>query len=98
MKLLRYGDAGAERPGILDSTGQIRDLSAILPDISGPSLSPQSLNRLRQIDHSTLPSSPPIPVSVPASPVLESSSALVSTTPITLPNRARRYLPSRSYS
>ena len=55
MKLLRYGDAGAERPGILDSTGQIRDLSAILPDISGPSLSPQSLNRLRHTDHSTLP-------------------------------------------
>jgi 2-keto-4-pentenoate hydratase/2-oxohepta-3-ene-1,7-dioic acid hydratase in catechol pathway len=55
MKLLRYGDAGAERPGILDSTGQIRDLSAILRDISGPSLSPQSLNRLRQTDHSTLP-------------------------------------------
>jgi 2-keto-4-pentenoate hydratase/2-oxohepta-3-ene-1,7-dioic acid hydratase in catechol pathway len=55
MKLLRYGDAGAERPGILDSTGQIRDLSAIVPDISGPSLSPQTLDRLRQTDHSTLP-------------------------------------------
>ena len=61
MKLLRYGDAGAERPGILDSTGQIRDLSAILPDISGPSLSPQSLNRLGQIDHSTLPVVPANP-------------------------------------
>lgn len=55
MKLLRYGDAGRERPGILDSTGQIRDLSAIVPDISGPSLSPQTLDRLRQTDHSTLP-------------------------------------------
>lgn len=61
MKLLRYGDAGAERPGILDSTGQIRDLSAIFPDISGPSLSPQSLNRLRQIDHRTLPVVPANP-------------------------------------
>jgi 2,4-diketo-3-deoxy-L-fuconate hydrolase len=61
MKLLRYGDAGAERPGILDSIGQIRDLSAIFPDISGPSLSPQSLNRLRQIDHRTLPVVPANP-------------------------------------
>jgi 2-keto-4-pentenoate hydratase/2-oxohepta-3-ene-1,7-dioic acid hydratase in catechol pathway len=55
MKLLRCGETGAERPAILDASGQVRDLSAIIPDLSGNALSPQSLDRLRQIDPSTLP-------------------------------------------
>src|SRR5664279_5367083 len=38
MKLLRYGNSGTERPAMLDSTGAIRDLSAIIHDIAGPSL------------------------------------------------------------
>jgi 2-keto-4-pentenoate hydratase/2-oxohepta-3-ene-1,7-dioic acid hydratase in catechol pathway len=55
MKLLRYGQPGAERPGILDSTGKIRDLSAVIPDLAGDALSPAALARLRQIDAATLP-------------------------------------------
>ena len=55
MKLLRYGAAGEEKPGLLDADGGIRDLSNIVPDISGNTLLPDSLDRLRQIDPSTLP-------------------------------------------
>jgi 2-keto-4-pentenoate hydratase/2-oxohepta-3-ene-1,7-dioic acid hydratase in catechol pathway len=61
MKLLRYGAPGAERPALLDSTGQIRDLSAIIPDISGDALSPASLTRLSQLDASKLPAVPGSP-------------------------------------
>jgi 2-keto-4-pentenoate hydratase/2-oxohepta-3-ene-1,7-dioic acid hydratase in catechol pathway len=55
MKLLRYGDPGAEKPGILDEAGQIRDLSAHVPDIAGPSLSDAALDQLRALDVATLP-------------------------------------------
>lgn len=55
MKLLRYGDVGAERPGLLDEAGQIRDLSAHLADISGDYLSDQSLAALRQLNIEQLP-------------------------------------------
>jgi len=55
MKLLRYGDPGAERPALLDSNGQIRDLSGTIPDITGATISPAALVRLRQIDPTTLP-------------------------------------------
>ena len=55
MKLLRYGPAGEEKPGLLDSTGAIRDLSAVVPDISKDTLLPDSLERLRKIDPGTLP-------------------------------------------
>ncbi len=55
MKLLRFGKPGAEKPGLLDSAGQLRDLSAVLTDIAGPSLLPGSLDKLRQINPSTLP-------------------------------------------
>jgi len=55
MKLLRFGKPGAEKPGLLDSAGQLRDLSAVLTDIAGPSLLPESLDKLRQINPSTLP-------------------------------------------
>lgn len=55
MKLLRYGEIGLERPGILDVNGQIRDLSNIIPDLNGSTLSDSSLERLRQLDLETLP-------------------------------------------
>jgi len=61
MKLLRYGEPGKERPGILDSNGEIRDLSEVLPDISGNSLSSDSLDRLRQLDPASLPLVPGTP-------------------------------------
>ncbi|MBD8909010.1 fumarylacetoacetate hydrolase family protein [Methylorubrum zatmanii] len=55
MKLLRYGEPGAERPGLLDAGGRIRDLRDIVPDIAGPFLSDESLDRLRALDPERLP-------------------------------------------
>lgn len=55
MKLLRYGPAGQEKPGILDRDGKIRDLSGAVADIDGAALSPASLDRLRHLDPATLP-------------------------------------------
>jgi 2-keto-4-pentenoate hydratase/2-oxohepta-3-ene-1,7-dioic acid hydratase in catechol pathway len=55
MKLLRYGEPGHEKPGMLRSGGEIRDLSEIIADIAGDALVPASLDRLRRVDPSTLP-------------------------------------------
>ncbi|MBI2257089.1 MAG: fumarylacetoacetate hydrolase family protein [Proteobacteria bacterium] len=55
MKLLRYGARGAEKPGLLDKDGKIRDLSQHVPDIGGAVLTPDSLARLAKIDPATLP-------------------------------------------
>jgi 2-keto-4-pentenoate hydratase/2-oxohepta-3-ene-1,7-dioic acid hydratase in catechol pathway len=55
MKLLRYGPAGAERPALLDAQGIIRDLSDKVDDITPAVLAPDSLERLRRIDPSSLP-------------------------------------------
>tara|TARA_X000000950_G_scaffold248580_1_gene307738 strand:+ start:2747 stop:3598 length:852 start_codon:yes stop_codon:yes gene_type:complete len=55
MKLLRYGDAGQEKPGLLDADGTIRDLSGHVADITGAVLDPASLDRLRGIDPASLP-------------------------------------------
>jgi 2-keto-4-pentenoate hydratase/2-oxohepta-3-ene-1,7-dioic acid hydratase in catechol pathway len=55
MKLLRYGEAGRERPGVLDSAGRIRDLSGHVPDIAGSALSPDSLATLAKLDLASLP-------------------------------------------
>ncbi|WP_442595248.1 fumarylacetoacetate hydrolase family protein [Parapusillimonas sp. JC17] len=55
MKLLRYGPAGAERPGLLDDSGNIRDLSGILDDISIKTLQPAGLQALKAIDSALLP-------------------------------------------
>ncbi len=55
MKLLRYGLAGQEKPGVLDENGQVRDLSAVVPDIAGDALSSESIARLKGLDISTLP-------------------------------------------
>ncbi len=58
MKLVRFGAPGQEKPGLIDSTGAIRDLSGIVPDIAGDVLTPEGLDRLRAVDPSTLPVAP----------------------------------------
>lgn len=55
MKLLRYGPAGAEKPGLLDGEGTIRDLSAHVADIDGTTLGPESLAALAKLDPRSLP-------------------------------------------
>jgi 2-keto-4-pentenoate hydratase/2-oxohepta-3-ene-1,7-dioic acid hydratase in catechol pathway len=55
MKLLRYGPAGQEKPGLLDRGGNIRDLSGAVRDIAGEALAPASLERLRRLDPASLP-------------------------------------------
>jgi 2-keto-4-pentenoate hydratase/2-oxohepta-3-ene-1,7-dioic acid hydratase in catechol pathway len=55
MKLLRYGPIGAEKPGLLDPEGHIRDLSAVVRDIDGFALSPAVLTMLASLDWKTLP-------------------------------------------
>lgn len=55
MKLLRYGPPHAERPGLLDAQGRIRDLSAHVADIGGAALSPEGLARLAALDPASLP-------------------------------------------
>jgi 2-keto-4-pentenoate hydratase/2-oxohepta-3-ene-1,7-dioic acid hydratase in catechol pathway len=55
VKLLRYGPAGAEKPGLLDAQGRIRDLSGIIDDVAGATLLPDGLARLRATDPASLP-------------------------------------------
>ncbi|KMO28838.1 2-hydroxyhepta-2,4-diene-1,7-dioate isomerase [Methylobacterium variabile] len=55
MKLLRYGPAGQEKPGLLDAEGRIRDLSGHLPDLGPAALAPEALARLAAIDPASLP-------------------------------------------
>ena len=55
MKLLRFGERGNERPGILDRGGRIRDLSGVIDDIAGATLTPEGLDRLRALDPDSLP-------------------------------------------
>ncbi|AMS39843.1 fumarylacetoacetate hydrolase family protein [Aminobacter sp. NyZ550] len=55
MKLLRYGPKGNEKPGILDRSGRVRDLSRHVDDIAGDVLTPEGLARLRTLDIETLP-------------------------------------------
>ncbi|WP_112322133.1 fumarylacetoacetate hydrolase family protein [Oceanibium sediminis] len=58
MKLLRFGAAGEERPGILHADGSIRDLSAHVDDIAGDTLLPEQLDALRKLDIDALPTVP----------------------------------------
>jgi 2-keto-4-pentenoate hydratase/2-oxohepta-3-ene-1,7-dioic acid hydratase in catechol pathway len=58
MKLVRFGEAGKERPGVLDKDGHVRDLSAHVKDISGEVLSDDALKRLAEIDPASLPRLP----------------------------------------
>jgi 2-keto-4-pentenoate hydratase/2-oxohepta-3-ene-1,7-dioic acid hydratase in catechol pathway len=55
MKLIRFGNPGTEKPGIIDAQGQIRDLSGMVADISGSTLCPESLDYLRQQGTADLP-------------------------------------------
>ena len=55
MKLVRYGEAGAEKPGLIDDGGALRDLSGVVGDISGEVLGDAGLARLRALDASALP-------------------------------------------
>lgn len=58
MKLLRFGPEGQEKPGLLDSKHQVRDLSGVLPDISGPTIRAGLLDRLTGTDPESLPLAP----------------------------------------
>ncbi|WP_018151025.1 ureidoglycolate lyase [Leeia oryzae] len=55
MKLLRYGNKGEEKPGMLDADGQLRDLSAVVKDIAGEVLTPAGLAALAALDVKQLP-------------------------------------------
>lgn len=55
MKLLRYGPIGQERPGMLDTKGTIRSLDGLVKDITGDTLLPENITRLKEIDPNTLP-------------------------------------------
>ena len=55
MKLLRHGEFGSEKPGIIDHEGKIRDLSSHIPDINGDSINSESLKKNAAINLSTLP-------------------------------------------
>lgn len=55
MKLVRYGKPGKEKPGLIDAEGKIRDLSAVIPDLSGDHLSPKSLAKIARLKPAKLP-------------------------------------------
>lgn len=55
MKLVRYGPAGQEKPGLVDKDGKVRDLSAHVGDIAGEAISPAGLKELAGIDPASLP-------------------------------------------
>ncbi len=55
MKLLRYGEVGREKPGMLDASGHIRDLSGVVPDLAGAALGRESVKRINALDPAELP-------------------------------------------
>jgi len=55
MKLVRFGDVGQEKPGMIDADGTLRDLSAHVDDIAGDVLSDAALDRIRKLDVAALP-------------------------------------------
>ena len=55
MKLVRYGPRGSEKPGLVDGSGRMRDVSGHVRDLAGSALAPESLNRLAEIDPESLP-------------------------------------------
>jgi 2,4-diketo-3-deoxy-L-fuconate hydrolase len=61
MKLLRYGLPGAEKPGLLDADGRVRDLSAVIDDLAGDVLTPEGLGRLAALDPTSLPLADGVP-------------------------------------
>ena len=58
MRLVRFGDRGAEKPGLLDGEGHVRDLSAHVGELAGEALARESLERLRSLDPASLPLAP----------------------------------------
>ena len=58
MKLVRFGDAGSEKPGLVDSDGKIRDLSAHIPDLDGTAISSDGLAKIAALAPSSLPEAP----------------------------------------
>lgn len=61
MKLVRFGEPGSEKPGMVDGGGKLRDLSGVVSDITGEVLSDAGLERLRALDAETLPLAPGTP-------------------------------------
>jgi hypothetical protein len=55
MKLLRYGAAGQERPGLLDEDGRVRDLGEVVDDIAGQTLTMVGLGEIRALQPASLP-------------------------------------------
>jgi 2,4-didehydro-3-deoxy-L-rhamnonate hydrolase len=55
MKLLRFGPAGQEKPGLLDGDGTLRDLSGVIDDVAGGALDDAGLQHLRELDTASLP-------------------------------------------
>ena len=58
MKLLRFGEPGKEKPGIIDAAGAVRDLSGVVDDIAGEALLPSGLEKIRKSDPASLPAAP----------------------------------------
>jgi len=61
LKLLRFGPAGQERPGLLDAQGRVRDLSGVVPDIAVEVLTPAGLGEIARLDIEALPVVPGMP-------------------------------------
>jgi 2,4-diketo-3-deoxy-L-fuconate hydrolase len=55
VKFVRYGNSGAEKPGVLDREGKIRDLSSVISDLNGANLGRESLAKLKGLDVEKLP-------------------------------------------
>jgi 2-keto-4-pentenoate hydratase/2-oxohepta-3-ene-1,7-dioic acid hydratase in catechol pathway len=55
MKLVRFGPKGGEKPGLVDSDGRLRDLSGVVDDIAGATLTPAGLDRVRRVPATSLP-------------------------------------------
>ncbi len=58
MKLVRWGAAGAEKPGVIDKSGAVRDLSGVVADLDAAALSPAGLKKLAAVDPESLPKAP----------------------------------------
>jgi len=55
MKLVRFGEIGSEKPGLIDGSGQLRDLSREISDLAGDAFAPAALAKLAALDPSSLP-------------------------------------------
>src|SRR5919112_6101723 len=58
MKLVRFGQPGAEKAGLVDSSGRVRDASGVVPDVTGATLAAGALDRLAAVDPASLPLAP----------------------------------------